>query len=393
MLPTKTQLVSGVTATICAVVFVAACSSSAKAPPEGEVKAAIAENIVRRVVRMYSADPDRAKVERQTYLQLLIDNMQLIKMGSYNEKEGSWPVEAKVHIPVSPASGGRGHDVFLAMILQLWGVGEPETYLLRKQPDGSFHARRSSEKEGEAEVEPARISLGAQSEEKEQPIAGLHEAAQSGDLDRAKALLDGGAEIDARDTEGMTPLCLAAGHGRTLVAKLLLEKGANIDTTCKGDYTPLHLAAWNGHDEIVDLLLQRGADVNAKVAGASALWMAASKGYTPIVRALISNGADINARDNGGYAPLHESAGGGHRQVVEILVEHGAQINVKSADEKGWTPLHFAVLRGSAETVKLLLSQGADPNVKGNDGLSPTMVAQRSGRSDIVALLETSKKR
>lgn len=393
MLPNRIQTIPGLIAITCAVVFLAACSSGVKAPPAGEIKAAIAENIVRRVVSVYSADPDRATVEKQTYLQLLIDNMQLVRVGSYDEKEGSWPVEAKVHIAVSPASGGRGHDVFLAMMLQLWGVGEPETYLVRKQPDGSLHARRPSDKEGEVETESAGIRVGEEPKAEKQPIVGLHEAAQAGDVERTRTLLDGGADINARDKDGMTPLCLAAGHGRTLVTKLLLEKGANVNATCKEDYTPLHLAAWNGHKEILDLLIQHRADVNAKVAGASPLWMAASKGYVPIVKALLSNGADINAQDNGGYTPLHEAAGGGHRETVEILLAHGAQINARAANEQGWTPLHFAALKGSTETVRLLLNRGADPNAKGNDGLSPKMVAERSGRSEIAALLATYRKK
>lgn len=393
MLASRIQMLTGMIAVTCAIVFLVDCSLGVKPPRIGEIKLAIAEYIVRRVVSVYNADPDKARVEKETYLQLLIDNMEVITVASYPEKDGSWPVWARVHIPVSPASGGRGYDVFLAIMLQLHGIGDLEMYLVHKRPDGSLYARRPSDEVGKIETETVGILIPDEKAAKKQPTLGLHEAAQAGDVERTKALLDGGADINARDKDGMTPLCLAACHGRTLVSKLLLERGANVNTTCKEDHTPLHLAALNGHREIVDLLIQHRADVNAKVAGASPLWMAASKGYAPIVKALLSAGADVNAQDNAGYTPLHEAAAGGHRETVEILLAHGAQINARSANELGWTPLHFAAFKGSRETVRLLLSRGADPNAKGNDGYTPKMVARRIGHSDIVVLLETYKKK
>jgi len=387
--PIALHTVVGVIVITCILLFFNNCSSGVKSPPEGDIKAAIAKNILQRVYIVYSVDADRAKFEMQTYFQLLFDNMKLVRVGRYDEKEGSWPVEAEVHIFVSLASrsSGRGYDIYLASILEIWGVGDPETYLVQKLADGSLRARRPSEKEGEAEREH-------RSEEKKPPIVGLHEAAQTGDVEKVKTLLDKGADINALDGDCMTSLCLASEHGFTFVVKLLIERGANVNIGCKDYYTPLHFATWNGHKEIVDLLLQHGADVNVVIlAGISPLWMAASKGYTPIVKALLSRNANINTQDNGGYTPLHEAAGGGHVETVGILLDHGAQINAMANNKKGWTPLHFAVINGSTETVKLLLRRGADPNIKGKDGFTPTMMAQILKRTDILKLLEKSKHR
>jgi ankyrin repeat protein len=386
--------VFGVAAIICTALWLVVCPPDLKAQTlrEVDIKAAIAENILQRAIVAYDADTVTAIVERQTYFQLLVDNMQLLKVGRSNEKGKSWSVVAKVHIPVSPASGGRGYDVYLAEVLKLSMIRQPDTYVVQKTPNGNLHARRSSEKEGENDLGRKKLYIVRRPEMKEQSPAGLHEAAQMGDVERTKALVDSGADINAKDGDDMTPLCLAAGYGRPFVAKLLLERGANINTTCK-DRTPIHLAVWNQHKETVDLLIQYGADVNAKVLGASPLWMAASKGYAPIVKALVMNGADIDARDDAGYTPLHEAAGGGHREAAEVLLDNGAQINAKASNTEGWTPLHFAAFRGSTETVRLLLSRGADPNAKGNDGFSPKMVAERLGRSDVLSLLESDRRK
>ena len=72
----------------------------------------------------------------------------------------------------------------------------------------------------------------------------LHDAARDGDLEKARALIDEGAAIDAQSERGETPLILAILAGNDAVAELLIEKGAAIDGRNAGGFTPLHAAAY-----------------------------------------------------------------------------------------------------------------------------------------------------
>ncbi|PKC10205.1 ankyrin, partial [Rhizophagus irregularis] len=81
---------------------------------------------------------------------------------------------------------------------------------------------------------------------------------------------------------------------------------------------------------------------------------------------LINKGSDINAQDHAGWTSLHEAALAGHLNIVEFLLEQGAEVNAASFDD-GDTPLHDASAKGHAEVVWALMQYGADPektNVK-----------------------------
>jgi len=85
-------------------------------------------------------------------------------------------------------------------------------------------------------------------------------------------------------------------------------------------------------------------------------------GHLEVVKLLLEHGADPNVKNRDGKTPLHNAASEGHLEVVKLLLERGADPNVK--DDDGNTPLHNAAWRGHLEVVKLLLEHGADPNVQ-----------------------------
>jgi len=85
----------------------------------------------------------------------------------------------------------------------------------------------------------------------------LHWAARKGDRDVAELLILKGANVNAADKTGTTPLHWAARAGHKEVAELLILKGANVNTADQTGATPLHWAV--GHDEVVDLLIKHGA--------------------------------------------------------------------------------------------------------------------------------------
>lgn len=125
----------------------------------------------------------------------------------------------------------------------------------------------------------------------------LYEAANEGDLDQVKELVQAGANVSAKVDGDGSPLIGAARSGRPEIMRFLLDQGADPNGTVEGDGSPLINAAQNGRIEIVQMLVDRGADVNLAVEGdENPLMNAAEGGYLEIVKYLVSRGADIHTR-------------------------------------------------------------------------------------------------
>ena len=78
----------------------------------------------------------------------------------------------------------------------------------------------------------------------------------------------------------------------------------------------------------------------------------------------------MNAKDEDSWTPLHSAVAGGHKDVVELLIAKGADVNAKD-EEYGAIPLHHAAQAGHKEIVELLIAAGADVNAKNKDGKTP----------------------
>lgn len=182
----------------------------------------------------------------------------------------------------------------------------------------------------------------------------IHLATRRGHLDMVTLLLDKGAKINAKDVDDYRPIHHAADRMRLKdslgkleekmdIAKLLIERGARIDLYSAGkNHTPLDLAAREGDLEMVELLVDNGANVNKY----KPLHHASKNGHLEIVTYLVEHGANLNEPDDivigvdganlnepdieigvDALSPLHEAVKGGHFDVVEYLVEQGADIN------------------------------------------------------------------
>jgi uncharacterized protein len=116
----------------------------------------------------------------------------------------------------------------------------------------------------------------------------------------------------------------------------------------------------------------------------SVLMLAALKGYLPLVKQLVENNADVNKP---GWTPLHYAASGGHVSIVEFLLENSAYIDAESPN--GSTPLMMAAMYGSPESVKVLIQAGADLNIKNQLGLTALDFAVRGNRQNAKELIET----
>jgi ankyrin repeat protein len=162
------------------------------------------------------------------------------------------------------------------------------------------------------------------------PVA---DAAMDHKVAAVRSLLQDGADVNLRQTDGATALHWAAYHGDAELAALLLEAGADASAANRNGSTPLWLASNQGDAAVLETLLAGGADANeALPLGRRPLMLAARSGKIDAVRVLLEHGADPNAReDERGTTALMQAADQGHADVIAVLVEHGADIAAASA--------------------------------------------------------------
>jgi len=154
----------------------------------------------------------------------------------------------------------------------------------------------------------------------------LFDAVKEGDIAKVKNLLIRGANVNAKDKDGRTPLHHAATIGHVEIARFLLERGANVNAKDKDGRTPLHHAATIGHVEIARFLLERGANVNAKGKnGNTPLHYAVRNGHVEVVNLLLENGANPEIKGEFGDTPL-DLASGQVREVIEDFMSRPVMI-------------------------------------------------------------------
>jgi ankyrin repeat protein len=203
----------------------------------------------------------------------------------------------------------------------------------------------------------------------------LHHAAGYGPLDNLQLLVDKGADVNAKNRRGSTPLHWAIHDGAKV--RLLLAKGANVNARQAQGRTPLYLAAMLGDGvPTLRLLLSKGADPKlAAVNGQTPLMMAA-RGDVEAIQLLIEKGAAVNAKDGAGETALMSACAGGNARAVQLLIERGADVKVTS--KRNETALGFAATSGVQASVEMLLAKGADVNARNFRGYSPLMFAASS---------------
>ncbi len=221
----------------------------------------------------------------------------------------------------------------------------------------------------------------------------LFEAINKHDAKKIESLLKKGADVNATTPKGIMPLHLASMIGDVEIVRILLKHGANPNKAVEPwDYkglTPLLAALLANKPEVIEVLLKNGADPNAVIEyrdyeGKTLLHVCAMEGYKEIAEVLLKNGADPDkkclVKDKGkrveDYSPIFEAIIKGRNDIGEILIEHGADVNLKRRN--GWTPLHLASFWALEEIVSTLLEHGAFINERNNvegKGFTPMVVA------------------
>ncbi|MGE0549892.1 MAG: ankyrin repeat domain-containing protein [Kofleriaceae bacterium] len=230
-----------------------------------------------------------------------------------------------------------------------------------------------------------------------------------------KALLDGGADVNAVDSNGISAVRhVIATSGNLEVVELLLATGAQLEATASA-WGPLHEAARRGRSKLVSLLLERGAPIDGLTPErTTALTLAVVHHHNAVAEQLLEAGANPNL---GAFTPLMSAAGTNQAGLVQRLLAHDAEPGLKGADPYAEAPrtpasaqqhaelahanaatavlaaltgcafstLHGAVEADAVADVRRQLAEGADPNEHlGPHGVTPLHLARTATMIDIL---------
>ncbi|THV51253.1 hypothetical protein BGAL_0117g00080 [Botrytis galanthina] len=209
-------------------------------------------------------------------------------------------------------------------------------------------------------------------------------------------LLEKGADVNPPPGGIGNPLIAAAGHGNVNLLSLLLSHGADINAIGGYSNTALCEASdtrWGAHPDAVKFLLDKGADVNLfdtskeNYSNGPPLQRAAIRGRLEIVRILLDYGANINLGAGQSGGALYEAASCGHLEICELLLNLGADVH---AEGMVGTVLHTAAYHGHIDIVRLLLEHGAGVDKVCEFGTA-LQAAAANGHIDVFNLLRSHR--
>ncbi|TYZ66673.1 hypothetical protein PybrP1_000580, partial [[Pythium] brassicae (nom. inval.)] len=252
----------------------------------------------------------------------------------------------------------------------------------------------------------------------------LHKACREGQEGDVQRLLEQGAEVDARGEDNRTPLMIAVRFSQHKeIVDLLVANGANINARDTCGWTPLYFAACWSTQAIVELLLARGASIDMRTsAGSTPLIGAASNGRLDAVRVLLEHGARIDVKTSSGKTALLVARSKRHTDIAELLESYqvsaskpetsetpatkrgSAELAVDEHDSQEHdsqdhdlqegdshehdshernsfdrTPLHLAAQEGQLETIQRLVFRGANVNDRDASGRTALHFASGAG--------------
>ena len=187
--------------------------------------------------------------------------------------------------------------------------------------------------------------------------------------EKTQALIDHGADVNAKNRKGQTVLMSACGKENAVAINLLLNAGAKPDIVDDGGFTSLHAACQAGNSkETLQALIDHGADVNAaNRKGHTVLMSACRKENAVAINALLKAGAKPEIVDDGGFTSLHKACHAGNsKETIQALIDHGVDEN--AANKRARTALMIACELGNVNAINVLLNAGAKPDIVDDDG-------------------------
>ena len=235
-------------------------------------------------------------------------------------------------------------------------------------------------------------------------LSALIFAAREGDIETAKVLLDGGADVNQTTNYGWTPLLTAINNRHYKLAAMLLERGGDPNRANNGGWTPLYIATDNrnieGGDypvakgdmdtlEFIKMLLDKGANPNARLHKANG-----AAGDNTLTRTIFT----MQWFFESGATPFVRAAQSSDVPLMKLLLDYKADPTIMTDYDDtaltasagiGWVEgvTYERSPKDNVEAVKLLLSLGLDPNAANRDGRTPLMGAALKGRAEVVQLL------
>ena len=301
----------------------------------------------------------------------------------------------------------RGHGAVMRMLLEHSVMANSYGYGDRQLPAVHIFAESGNEMAVRICIDHGLHLTGAGTDQQ----TPLHLAAAEGHDALVKLLLGAGADCEAKDIHGRTALMWAAFSGYGVVVRSLLDHGAVVESRDHDEKTAWGLAVARGHKHVARMLPE-------------GLWLAASRGDEADVRLHLDSGVPVDAKNDTGMTALCCAALGGHSDVLQILIDRGADITTitkvpnnfglfggtimhvitsrfeederfgrvvqlccnagadinarDGPDGKGWTALHHAVRRWKdwdikqiAPQLQMLVDHGANVNAKDRVGATP----------------------
>lgn len=200
------------------------------------------------------------------------------------------------------------------------------------------------------------------------------------------------------DMKNNDALLTAVEQGDKAAILKLLDEGANINVTDQRGRTPLMITVHGNQLDLFNLLIEKGADVNIRDDRSdNPLLYAGAEGMLPFVQAAIAAGADTTITNRFGGTALIPAADRGHVDIVEELLTT-SDVDVNHVNGLGWTALLEAVILGDGGTnhqriVELLIEHGADVNLADGEGVTPLQHAKNRGFNEIIEALEQADAR
>lgn len=216
----------------------------------------------------------------------------------------------------------------------------------------------------------------------------VYVAAVNNRADLLELFFKNGASIDSTDRHHIrSPLQWAAVHGNISACSVLLQRGANVEAKDKEGLTPLLISAQHGHSDLTRLFCIKGAKIDATdEEGRTPLYWSVRNNHPDCVTVLLSAGANVNVSDMNGVPLIFTAVKYGSIELVELLIIQGA--TKTKLDKCNNNLLHIAVERGDKSMVEHLIAKGISTLSKNSQGMTPLDVARERGRSDIISAFE-----